>query len=372
MRKEAAQIEVLVPKLRPKARFVHCTHSDDFIDGEAGLKDGFFFVKLYDERIDSNVIQSKDGIILIDNSYLSSFAYNLQLCRLFHRGKEPDHAALRVLFKHNFKKFFAEQLYHFHNNIFSRSILLETLLYEESLMVPVFEEREVDMDLDKKASLGSQIMSNLVMYHEFGHYILNQEPSIWQAVLDKFPQALPALYQHVSANYPEAFVTEFKCDVLAVINTLEQQEKEAGRAYCIDSIAFGFWVFAVLSSLTKSAKATAKEQRGIPDEVDFASIENRHRDYTYQLGKDIDFIERAKLVSELCRTLALQDGNTESSSYEHLVAYIDLVMDNDDPHARRMSLLAGEALHNHPDGMSFLYLRSKTYVGNTGNHAADT
>jgi hypothetical protein len=39
-------------------------------------------------------------------------------------------------------------------------------------------------------------------------------------------------------------------------------------------------------------------------------------------------------------------------------------MESDDRNARDMSLLVAEALHEHPRGVEFLYLRSKTFSSN--------
>lgn len=92
------------------------------------------------------------------------------LCYLYHFKNAADSPGVIELFRHNFKKFFAEQLFYFHNSIFSRSILLETLLYEQKIIVPVFEAKNHDEELEKNATAGSQIMSNLGMFHEFGHF----------------------------------------------------------------------------------------------------------------------------------------------------------------------------------------------------------
>jgi hypothetical protein len=159
------RIKSRVQIVRPRARFVAVTHSSEFIDKGANLGDGFYYVNLYDEQIDSNLLiptTGKDKLILIHNSYLSSFAYNLLLC-WFHclrLGDQKDSQLnLSRLLKHNFKKYFAEQLLSANNNAFSRALFLETLLYEQAWMIPVFEAKATNSNLSRDADLGAQLMS---------------------------------------------------------------------------------------------------------------------------------------------------------------------------------------------------------------------
>lgn len=152
-----------------EARFVACMHSSEFIDRSAGLGEGFFYVNLYNAKIDSNVVTSKRGLILIHNTYLPSFAYNLLLCWMLCAGGERFD--LGRLLRHHFKKFFGEQLLRSNpNGIFSRAVYLETLLHDQVCMVPVFEAKSRQPDLDRRATLASQLMSSAVSFHELGHY----------------------------------------------------------------------------------------------------------------------------------------------------------------------------------------------------------
>ena len=124
--------------------------------------------------------------------------------------------------------------------------------------------------------------------------------------------------------------------------------------------------------MTRSAEKTAADQKANPDTVDFGSTQEISRDYSYSVGVDRDLTERARLVTELCGQIAQKEGVTlfeESGAFplpanilEILLAYVDRVMENDDRNARSMSLLVAEALHEHPRGLEFLYLRSKTFT----------
>lgn len=367
--------------LRPRAKFVATTHSSDFIDSTANLGDGFHYVNLYDEQIDSNIIISPRGLIMIHNTYLSSFAYNLLLCWLLNAessDKDTTDLNLPLLLKHNFKKYFAEQLLSTHNNIFSRAVFLETLLYEQLYMVPVFKAKSQSSELDRKATRGAQLMSSVLSFHELGHYYLGRDPQIWDEIAKHHSDVIHTLFNHVSNTYPSLFIEEFKCDVISVISCLEQFKAELEREFCIRAIVFTFAVFAVLYSLTKSAKKTALDQKSIPDSVDFKSIEKRQINYEYSIGIDLDFLERAKLITELCIKIAEKEkialfgeGGAfplSAAILNDLLLYVEKVMESDDQNSREMSLLVAEALHEHPRGIEFLNLRSKTFAfGNQRN-----
>ena len=362
-RSDADYVRDSIARLRPRAKFVAYSHSSEFIDGSAELAEGFHYVSLYDETIDSNVVSSRRGLIMIQNTYLSSFAYNLFLCWLYSAGRpDREHPAseLKPLLAHNFKKFFAEQLLHARNNLFSRAIFLETLLYEQARMVPVFDEKDRNADLDRRAVFGANLMSSAVSFHEFGHYLLRRAPEHWDAVLKEHAGILGVLFHRVGAAYSPGFVEEFQCDAIAVVSCLEQYGQEEGRDFCVRTIVFAYAAFAVLSSLTKSARKTAAEQKEVKDEVDFRSIRKRHRDYEYVTGTDADFAERARLVIELCANVAAAEGLSlfgehgpfplPASILDELLLYLEGILDSDDRNARDMSMLVAEALHEHPRG----------------------
>jgi len=385
---DAEYISRRIELLRPRAKFVAFSHSNEFIDKSANLGDGFHYANLYDEQIDSNVISSPRGLLMIHNTYLSSFAYNLLLCRLLYAGDDSNEGKtnLKRLLKHNFKKYFAEQLFAAHNNIFSRAILLETLLYEQQMMVPVFGAKARDESLSRNADIGAQLMSSALSFHELGHFYLDNTPQLWDEILANFPDVLTDLYKEVSENYPSQFVEEFRCDIISAISCFDQYQTETDKTFRLRLIVFSFAAFAVLYSLTKSAQKTTSDKKSVGDEVDFESIEKKHIEYDYTIGLDLDFIERAKLVKNFCRLLAekenlkLYEKNgifpLEENILEDLLSCVDFVMESDDPNARSLSLLVAEAFHNHSEGMEYLYLRSKTFVfgsdrnadGNLKNH----
>ncbi|MEM6844634.1 MAG: hypothetical protein AAF632_20625 [Bacteroidota bacterium] len=356
------------------------SHSADFTDGNTPHIINYFYVNLYDEKIDANVLRKDNELILIHNTYLSSSAYNLNLCWLYCQDRFTDDLTyqqeLDKLLKHNFKKFFAEQLFSHRNTIFSRSVLLETLLYEQLHMVPVFAAKDADSTLNKRAGFSADLMSNLISFHELGHIFLGTNDDLWSEMLVAEQETLQDIYSYVKQSYPKEFVVEFQCDTIAILSTMSQYDNQVELSYLINSIIFGFSSFAVMVSLMKSAKHTNSKHKEIRETVNFASIEKQERNYDYFLGRDNDFIERAKLAMQVCRKIAEIKGiaifehcNTfplKKTIVNDLLQFIDRIMESEDTNARSMSLLIAESLHSHPQGIEFIYLRSKTFTSNRG------
>jgi hypothetical protein len=376
MTTESSVLRIVRAK-RPRAKFTTYSHSSKFIDPTAQLGEGFHYVNLYDEQIDSNLLISKtSGLIMVRNTYLSSFAYNLFLCWLYGcEQAEGKTQVLPTLLAHNFKKFFAEQLYCARNDIGSRALLLETLLYEQVCMVPVFAAKAQEPALSSRADIAANLMSSVVSFHELGHFYLREQGNCWDDILIQNPDTVRPLFSRVCSTYPAGFVEEFKCDAIAVISGFQQYLELAKPEFVLKVLVFAFAAFAVLFSLSRSAKVTAEARQWEPEElIDFRSLEKVHREHEIKLGVDRDFVERAKLVAELCQRISAQQDVTLYSAagsfplpqtiLTDLLSYIDRVLDCKDANAREMSNLLAEALCQHDEGMEYLYLRSKTFTTN--------
>jgi len=365
---------------RPQAKFGGYAHTDDFLDLEAEIGKGFFYVSLYDEHINANLIETPSGIILLDNTYLSSFAYNLALAwRYEHQQGHLESGKINPLIKHNFKKFFAEQLIHSYNNTFSRAVFLETLLYEQHLMIPVFEAAGNDPAWCGIGDGMATNMGNLVLFHELGHYYRKYKPEIYDEVIRQNAATVKPLLDFMDRTYNEAFKEEVRCDLLALFSRLLLDGGGlAARTFFLRSAVLGFSAFAVLWSLQKSAAATAEAQRREPDRIILRSIEKSQQEYTFSIGRDTDMIERAGLMIFLCEAIAQsndirlygEDGQMPLTEniLNDLLAYIPAVMEMEDSNQRAMARLMAEALHQHPEGLDYLYLHSKVFKSSRTLH----
>jgi hypothetical protein len=364
-----------VQQLRPDAKFIAVTHSSDFIPVEAELGNGFFTANLYDERIDANMIVTRQGRVMIQNTYIASFAYNLFLCWLHGHGGESA-AVLDRLLAHNLKKFFAEQIYRRTNRIPSRALLLETLLFEQVMMVDVFAAKDSNAKLSADADAAAGLMSFALSMHELGHFYMATKPGLWEELVQTEPDTIGSLYVHVTERYPADFATEFQCDVHAVIGCLRQYESHAGAAFALRALAFAFAAYAAMYSLAATATDTAALwDTGPAERVDFSDIAPMpHIDYDVKWAIDKTFLERARLVGKLCESLATKRGLTLFGSddpfplpptiVEDLMRYVGRVFDCDDNNARAMSNLVARSLYGHDAGMEYPYLRSKVFRTN--------
>jgi hypothetical protein len=316
---------------------------------------------------------------------LGSFAYNLLTCWLQTHTQnlqiEAREARLSQLLRHNFKKFYAEQLLRRLNNCFSRAILLETLLFEQQMMIPVFAARETDALLDARVTAAASLMTGLTANHEIGHYFCENYDGFWSEFLVSQPPALCQWFEQRCITYPHSFVDELKCDWIAWHSILQQPSSALSREEILRGIVFGFAAFAVLYSLDKSAVATTDEQSKRPDGVDLRSLKKHHHDETYIVGRDLDFMERAAVVRELASLYAAEEGLTlftdettfplPADILERLLDNLDMIMDSYDSNARSMSMLVAESLHGHSLGTEYLYLRSKVFASNRAELSLD-
>ena len=366
-------IATCIRKLRPSAKFVKISHSREFLDSEDKLGDGFFTAVLYDEQIDSNMLTTKNGTVIIENSYISSFAYNLFLCWLnHHRSSAPVHT-LDSLLAHNFKKFLAEQIYRQRNCIFSRTLLLETLLFEQHIMVDLFAARDRDARLAADSEAAANLMFNALSIHELGHYLMATMPDTWSQILRREPEILGAMYERITVEYGPAMPGEFQCDAFAVLSCLQEYGDHVGSKFALRALVFAFAAYAAMYS----ARATAENlvpllDAELPDKVEFSDISPMpHLDIRPNWAVDAGFVARARLVGELCQSIASRRGETlfgdedpfplPRTIVNDLIDYVPRGFDCVNGNARKMSHLVARALHGHTAGMEYIYLRSKTF-----------
>ncbi len=364
------QIERFVKLTRPQARFVKAAYMDK-VKGNDITIDDYYLVSLYDAKIDSVFNQCSLGFYIIDNSYLSSFAYNLYLgIMLYHEG---DLCIERKILCHNLKKFYAEQLFNQYNCIFSRAILIETLLEEENMRA-VFSKIKSDNSLSQKAKSVVSIMSSLISFHELGHHIF-QNTNGWDLFETKLTQKEQSFIRNMEIKYPRLFFEEIKCDMFAVNSCIENMQSTENFKDILNIVVFGYAAFSAMFSLVKSAKATAFDIRqNFIEKVNFNSIKTIHRDYTYTIGIDLDFKERASIMIQYCQIIAekhdielnenINDNLHPNKIIEYLLSALDEIMNSANNSIRDFALLFAESLCGHPKGAEFLYLRSKTFTSN--------
>jgi hypothetical protein len=228
--------------------------------------------------------------------------------------------------------------------------------------------------MDGRARAASGLMSSILSLHELGHFFFGSKPGAWNAFVDGNKDIIEPIFAHASETYPPPFHEEFQCDAYAIISTARLYGETSGIQFSVRAIVFAFAAFAVLFSLSRSARKTIEDHADERDDVDLRSLEKKSYDWPISLGIDRDFVARVKFATDLCAAIAAKHdfalfGYDEpfelpQTITEDLLRFVHLVLDCDDQNARDMSLLVAEALHGHERGFQYLYLRSKTFATN--------
>ena len=361
-----------VKSLRPTAKFVVVNHSSNFIDASAELGDGFYTANLYDEQINANLIRFNESYVLIENTYISSFAYNLFLCWQFGlKNQNSDH-----LLALNLKKFVAEQLYRRVNVVPSRALLLESLVFESQHMIPVFAAVDTDEELRQFANQGQAIMPLLLSIHELGHYYFSTRPNTWDDLMRGNENVLGPVSKQAESSLDDSDLVEFRCDAFAILSVINQFEKSYGLKVTVRAILFAYASYAAMYSGVLTADLTgAVWESDFGGPVDLLDISpGKHIDYPVKFDLDRQFIDRSVLMTSLCLRIAQEAGFEAFGDDEPFPMPVNIiermcnlvlqVFDGDRDNARIMSNLLAKSLDRHPEGMEYLYLRSKVFKSN--------
>ena len=363
-----------IKRLRPFAKFIEIIHSRDAIQVDLGLGDGFYLAALYDEQIDANMISIKQGRILVQNTYLSSFAYNLFSCWLYGYNYASGFRDLDKLMVYNFKKFLGEQLYRKADRARSRALLLETLLFEQSMMAKIVATRDRNPAFSAAATGAENLMSFALLMHELGHYFETYKPEMWDAIAMREDGAIGAFYEAAVLDLDPAIALEFKCDVYAIAACIQGYTDRTDYILRLRTIVFAYAMYAALYSAAATAAETAKLwAEEPPDEIDLLDISPfEHMEYGVKWAVDKPLIVRAGMVRTFCEKIAACQGESlygedgilplPPSIVEDIVGYVGKAFDCDDDNIRNISNLVARSLHGHDAGMEYLFLRSKVFL----------
>jgi len=330
-------------------------------------------LSIYTEVWDAKRIRTKhQGIIIVNNSYLSSFAYNIaavwvNYAHEYDQLKGNEDCQLARLLTYNLKKFFAEQIMRRSDCVFGSAIFLETLLYEEDLMVPVIKDADNNERIRTLYHELESLMSSLLLFHEIGHMV---KDNLKEKMLPLMQQdaGLEMLGSYWS-YYPDTQKVEFECDAFAVLSFIEQR-KHLPLETNLRGVIFAFAVFAVLSSLDKSAEATAKQTPSSSEE-DLDNFFNDMLGADFLSGTDELLKARAYSVKFICECVAEQNGIKLFEPCNDLLIHNDIIdvllsfslniiTRHNPPYRGKCEMLA-RALRGNPRGMRYLRLRSKKY-----------
>ncbi|MBO6516091.1 MAG: hypothetical protein JJ975_06040 [Bacteroidia bacterium] len=348
------------------------SHSSEFPGMGGYMLEDFYHVSVYGGIPDSNFLKLGEINAVVENTYLPSFCNDIFSCWLYHmnQGRTTD---FQNVLSYNFKKYYAEQLYWRCSSNFSRAIFLETLLYEQDQMVPIVNELSKSVKTRSYSELSVSIATSLISLHELAHLYLNSENKLWASLNQEYGQIIAPMYDDVKSNYGDAFATEIRCDMFAILMSVKLLERDWDMADILNIIIYHSNSFGLFYSLGRSAKVTYDQNRKNweSEKVDFTSIDPYDSNDVYSIVPDKTMVLRSQLMISFCERIAqkskakIYDQNPQLPLSKQLliqyVGVVDRMMEPKNPMARNMALLCARAFHDHPKGMDYLLLRSKKF-----------
>lgn len=303
--KEEALIRVL-QYFYPTARYAAVAPiAAGRLEGEADQQT-YVYASLYDHKVGSQMRPIGDQLVVINNTYLSSFAYNVALCHLVGAANKLSPGDLTRLYRHNFKKFFAEQVVYHQNVLVGRAWLIETILYEQDLMRDAFAG-VLTHALEEQASQIASLASGVISYHELTHYFEARSPDFDAQYRAEVGNTFEDLDEEVLRRGGSELRTEFRCDLTATRLHLGLPSVFA-RADLFRVLLFVFYVLADLAALTESAKKTAEAAVAEEGHIDLLSAEPPQHAFGFQVARDPGFDLRVDAQERALLRLAEQEG----------------------------------------------------------------
>ena len=348
------------------------------LDGEAD-EQSYVYASLYDHKVGSQMRPIGDQLVVISNTYTASFAYNLALCHLVGTAKKLNPGDLTRLYRHNFKKFFAEQVVYRQNVLVGRAWLIETILYEQDLMRNAFAG-VLTHGLEEQAKQIASLASGIISYHELTHYFEARLPTFDAQYRAEVGSGFADLDEEVLRRGGPELRTEFRCDLAAVRLSLGPPSIFT-RADLFRVLLFVFYVLADLAALTRSAEETAEAALAEESYIDLLSAEPPHHAFEFKIERDRDFDLRVDLQERALRRLAEQEGlalfdegalfSLTPNTRTLLKAAQDSIGDLEDDQVqglsgtdrlrRGLAQILAESLKGSAAGVEFLLWRSKKF-----------
>jgi hypothetical protein len=303
--KEEALLQV-IQFFYPTARYVAVAPvAAGRLEGEEDQQ-SYVYASLYDHKVGSQMRPIGDHLVVINNTYISSFAYNVALCHLVGSARRLSPGDLARLYRHNFKKFFAEQVAYLQNVLVGRAWLIETILYEQDLMKDAFAG-VLNHALEEQAGQIASLASGIISYHELTHYFEARSPAFDAQYRAEVVNTFEDLDEEVLRLGGVELRTEFRCDLAATRLSLDLPSAFA-RADLFRVLLFVFYVLADLAALTESAKETAAAAAAEEGYIDLLSAEPPQHAFGFKITRDRGFDVRVDAQERALARLAEQEG----------------------------------------------------------------
>ena len=334
----------------------------------------YYYASFYDLNIDSNFVVINGTPVVMHNTYLSSFVYNLSNCWLFgiNREEQNSEPSLNWLLTYNLKKFYSEQLYQVKNCVLSRALLLETLLFGQRHMIPVVEAAMNDPNYNSISALNQNIAFSILSHHELAHHLLKHNEGIWEVFSEQNKQVMKPLFPIIAQSIP-SLQEEIKCDLFSFILNLEKMRETQPLPLLLNLFVFNYAAIFVMYSLKSSAEKSINDNTQYikAHKVDFTSTQRGDIPYELSFIPDKGMLERCRLMIDICSHIALLNDVTifeqvpafpiSEQIIDQLASLVDNILDFD-LNDRGIAKLVAESLEGHPQGMDYLYLNSRQFT----------
>ena len=321
---------------------------------------------------------------VFNNEFFANYVRNIALAYL--SPLEILRGPRSKLFAHNFKKFFAECILEMRNALIGRALLIETLMYEQELMAPLFPKDRPGPGIERSFDLLLKIAFDLARYHEFVHFGIEQTRLRGEAtdIGGLFAGRLQPEVDSFREKYGEELAEELVCDAAAaetVMRNMTQASDGLSSVTVRRMIVFSIRCFAHLASLQRSALETAEAAAAEDDRIQLGAVERPKEPFSFAIGRDTGLDLRGDVLIRLLAADAEDAGQvlfgddaefplTSESLAELDEAFANFMepcrdspvgLTGTDMARRGLAQLLAEALHGADDGARHLLWRSKVF-----------
>jgi hypothetical protein len=214
-------------------------------------------------------------------------------------------------------------------------------------------------------------MTNITLFHEVGHQVRDAHPDLELSLIRSIEQYSQQSFDPPWKDYEGKARIEFLCDAFSCLTLIRQEDSFDDLGLRLRSIAFGFVVFACMTGLELSARATAAEY---PHTSDLDVFHEVHADLpgaNYVMGIDMFGIERARSAMQICVAIANGAGidlfaeGVDFPVYREMVDQLPEfargIVETFNPDQRGLCELLARALQSNPRGVDYLINRSKKF-----------
>lgn len=247
------------------------------------------YVSIYRHAIASNFLPMHGFNFIISNGFLTSHAYNIALAWSMLSGPTEGDGDLYLTLRHNYKKFYAESILGERNCLIGRALLIETLMFEQDCMRPIFAKVESAPELREKALVIAHLIVSFVNWHEMTHYFMHRSSrNTLRELAQAFDGEAGEAYARIAQAHGADLAEEVACDLSAVHQLLTSADEPFASWSDVERarlVAFSVMVISDLVSLEGSARETAKAARADDAQISLGSELRPQNAFNYSIGR---------------------------------------------------------------------------------------